>query len=58
MCALSSPVIEATDSGLKTFLGLMVKFSCLEVPGCSSTTTYEVCGPLGCYCSLGTTCLG
>ena len=54
LCAISSPVTEATDSGLKLLLGLMVKCSCLEVLGCCSPTAkYEVCGPLG--CPLGTT---
>ena len=58
LCALSLPVTEATDSGLKALVGLMVKCSSLELPGCcSSTTRYEVCGPLGYYCSLGTTWL-
>ena len=38
LCALSSPVTEATDDGLKALDGLMVKYSCLEVMGsCSST---------------------
>ena len=34
LSALSLPVTEVTDGGLKTLLGLMVKCSCLEVPGC------------------------
>ena len=38
LCELSSLVTEATNSGLKLFLGLVVKCSCLEVPSwCSST---------------------
>ena len=50
-----SPVTEATDGGLNTLIRLMVKCSCLEVPGCcSSTATYEVCDPLGCCCPLDT----
>ena len=34
LCTLSSPVTEPTDGGLKCFVGLMMKCSCLEVPGC------------------------
>ena len=33
LCELST-VTEATNGGLKLLLGLMVKCSCLEVPGC------------------------
>ena len=56
--ALSSPVIEATDGGLKILLRLMMKCKCLEVTGCcSSTTMQEVCGPLGCFFALCTTWL-
>ena len=56
LCALSSPVTEATDDGLKDLLRLMMKCSCLEVLGCwSSTTTWKVYGPLGCCCPLDTT---
>ena len=33
LCKLSSPVTEATKSGLNTLLRLMVKCSCLEVLG-------------------------
>ena len=32
LCALSSPVTEATDGGLKCLARLMVKCTCLEVP--------------------------
>ena len=38
LCALSLPVKETTDSGLKCLVGLMVKCSCLQVPDYSSTT--------------------
>ena len=31
---LSSPVTEATEGGLKHFVELLVKCSCLEVPDC------------------------
>ena len=31
LCALSSPVAEATDGGLKCFVGISVKGSSLEV---------------------------
>ena len=31
---LCSPVTEATEGWLKLLLGLMVKYSCLEVLGC------------------------
>ena len=56
LCELFSHVTEATDGGLKLLLGLMVKCSCLEIPGCCSfTTKYEVSGHLGCYCHFGTT---
>ena len=34
LCELSLPVTEATDNGLKVLEGLMVKCSCLGVPGC------------------------
>ena len=48
LCELSSPVIEATEDGLKILLGLMVNCSCHEVLGCCSwTAKYEVCAPLG-----------
>ena len=48
LCALSSPVTEATDGELKVLVGLMVECSCLEVAGCClSTTRYEVCYLLG-----------
>ena len=50
LCELSSPVTKATNNGLKLLLGQMVKCSCF-----SPTTKYEVCGPLGCCCRLGTT---
>ena len=44
LCALSPPVTETTDGGLKTLVMLMVKCSCLEVPGYYlSTNKYEVC---------------
>ena len=33
-CEHSSPVTEAADGRWKVLLGLMVKCSCLEVPGC------------------------
>ena len=47
-CCLSSNVAEATDGGLKCFVGVSVKVSSLEGPGCwSSTTTKEVGCPLG-----------
>ena len=56
LCELSSPVTEATNSGLKLLLELVVKCSSLEVLGCYlSTNKYEVCGPLSCCCPLGTT---
>ena len=34
LCALSSPLTEATDGGLKALLGLMVKCSHLQAQGC------------------------
>ena len=34
LCELSSPVTEATEGGLKLLVGLIVKCSGLEVPGC------------------------
>ena len=34
LCELSFPVTEAIEGGLELLLGLMVKCSCLEVPGC------------------------
>ena len=56
LCELSSLVTVATDHGLKALVGLMVKCSCLEVPGCSSLTTRcEDYGHQGCCCPLGTT---
>ena len=39
LCALSLPVTEATEGGLKCLIGLMVTRSCLEVPGCCLSTT-------------------
>ena len=39
LCAPSLSVTEATDGGLKTFLGLHVNCSCQEVPDCWSLTT-------------------
>ena len=56
MCELTSPVREATDSGLKLLLRLMVNCSCLGVVCCCLLTTkYKVCVPLGWCCPLGTT---
>ena len=34
LCEVSSPLTEATYSGLKASLRLMEKYSYLEVPGC------------------------
>ena len=43
LCWLSLPVAEATDGGLKSFIGVTVKVSGLEDPACwSSMTTKEV----------------
>ena len=52
LCWLSVPLAEATDSGLTCFVGVSVKVSGVEGPGCSSTTTKKVGCPLGCCCSV------
>ena len=47
LCKCSSPLTAAIDGGLILLLGLMVKYSCLEVLGfCLSTTKHQVCDPL------------
>ena len=38
LCALSLPATEPTDDGLKWWVGLIVKSSCLELPGYYSST--------------------
>ena len=39
LCCLSSCCEAATEGGLTVFVGLKVNISCLEVPGCWSSTT-------------------
>ena len=49
---------EATDDGLKCFVGVSVKISGLAGLGCwSSTTSKEVGCPLSCFCPLVATWL-
>ena len=56
LSCLSSPVAEATDSGLNCFAGVSVKVNELEHPASwLSTTRKEVGCPLGCYSPLGAT---
>ena len=51
LCWLSLPVAEASDEGLKCFIGVNVNISGLEGPVCRlSTTTNEVDCPLDCCC--------
>ena len=58
LCKLSSLVTEATNNGLKCFVGFNVKVNGLEGPTCwSSTITKEPGCPLGCCCTLGATWL-
>ena len=33
LCSLYLPVTDTTEGGLKCLVGLMVKRSCIEVPG-------------------------
>ena len=39
MCRLCLPVAEATDGGVKCFVGVSVKVSPLEGPGCWLSTS-------------------
>ena len=39
LCSLSSCCADATEGKLTVFAGLKVNISCLEVPGCWSSTT-------------------
>ena len=39
LCGLSLPVADATNNGLKCFVGINVKVSGLEGPACWSSTT-------------------
>ena len=53
LCWLSSPVAEATDGGLKCFVGVNENVSGLEGSPCwLSTTKKEVGCPLDCCCCL------
>ena len=45
-CECSSPVAETTDGRLNCFVGLRVKVSSVEGPGCWSSTTKDICSHL------------
>ena len=58
LCGLFSPVAEATDGGLKCFLGINVNVSGLEGPACwLSMTRKEVGCPHDCYTLVATSVL-